>query len=174
LSASDNVNEVLGPLATEFVRNFGREDATPYQHGSNASLLDRVQAIELISHRRSDFYPEAQIRQMGCPKKCRLLSKKCKSNYRSALNITPQTADQRAPDAGRAGEPSTRKAAMKRCTLCHGRLGLGVRFRNVWNGRWWVHVRFCSVRCEGIYEVRRNEAAKHRWHIFLAPSNSRS
>jgi hypothetical protein len=51
---------------------------------------------------------------------------------------------------------------------------LGARFRNIWNGRWWVHVRFCSVRCEGIYEVRRNEAAKHRWHTFLAHSNSRS
>ncbi len=63
---------------------------------------------------------------------------------------------------------------MKRCALCHGRLGLGARFRNIWNSRWWVHVRFCSVRCEGIYEVRRNEAAKRRWHAFLAPSNSRS
>src|SRR5437870_1374345 len=67
-----------------------------------------------------------------------------------------------------------RKAAMKRCALCHGRLGLGARFRNLWNGRWWVHVRFCSVRCEGIYEVRRNEAAKHRWHTFLARGNSSS
>jgi hypothetical protein len=67
-----------------------------------------------------------------------------------------------------------RKAAMKRCALCHGRLGLGARFRNIWNGRWWVHVRFCSVRCEGIYEVRRNEAAKHRWHTFLARGNSPS
>jgi hypothetical protein len=61
---------------------------------------------------------------------------------------------------------------MKRCALCHGRLGLGARFRNIWNGRWWVHVRFCSVRCEGIYEARRNEAAKHRWHAFLARGNS--
>jgi hypothetical protein len=57
---------------------------------------------------------------------------------------------------------------MKRCALCHGRLGLGTRFGNIWNGRWWVHVRFCSVRCKGIYEVRQNEAAKHRWHTFLA------
>jgi hypothetical protein len=62
------VNEVLGPLVTEFVRNFGREDATPIQRGSNASLLGRVQAIKLISHRRSDFYPEAQIRQMAVQK----------------------------------------------------------------------------------------------------------
>src|SRR5215468_1512025 len=97
-------------------------------------------------------------------KKSRSLSKRCKSNNRSALYITPQTG----------GHPSARKAAMKRCALCHGRLGLGTRFRNIWNGRWWVHVRFCSVRCEGIYEVRRNEAAKHRWHTFLAHSNSRS
>src|SRR5262249_55592790 len=67
------------------------------------------------------------------------------------------------------------KAAMKRCALCHGRLGLGARFRNIWNGRWWVPVRFCSVRCEGIYEVIRNEAAKqHRWHTFLAGGNSLS
>jgi hypothetical protein len=26
------VNEVLGPLVTEFIRNFGGEDATPIQH----------------------------------------------------------------------------------------------------------------------------------------------
>jgi hypothetical protein len=25
---------------------------------------------------------------------------------------------------------------MKRCALCHGKLGLGVRYRNLWNGRW--------------------------------------
>jgi hypothetical protein len=31
------VNDVLGPLFAEFVRNFGREDATPIQRGSNAS-----------------------------------------------------------------------------------------------------------------------------------------
>ena len=52
------------------------------------------------------------------------------------------------------------------------RLGLGARFRNIWNGSWWVHVRFCSAHCEGIYEVRRNEAAKRRWHTFLARRNS--
>src|SRR6516162_4267278 len=44
------VNEVLGPLVAEFVCNFGREGATPIQHGSNASLLGRVQAVELIRH----------------------------------------------------------------------------------------------------------------------------
>src|SRR5262249_23285555 len=43
-------NEVLGPLVTESVRNFGREDATPYQRGSNASLLGRVQTVKLIKH----------------------------------------------------------------------------------------------------------------------------
>ena len=44
------VNEMLGPPVTEFVRNFSREDATPYQHGTNASLLGRVQAIKIIRH----------------------------------------------------------------------------------------------------------------------------
>src|SRR5262245_1430377 len=33
--------------------------------------------------------------------------------------------------------------AMKSCAQCHGKLGLGVRARNLWNGHWWVHVRFC-------------------------------
>ena len=42
------VKEVLGLLVTEFVRNFGREGATPIQHGSNASLLGRVQVVKLI------------------------------------------------------------------------------------------------------------------------------
>jgi hypothetical protein len=37
---------------------------------------------------------------------------------------------------------------MKRCAQCYGKLGLGVRSRNVWNGRWWVHERFCSAHCE--------------------------
>jgi len=44
------VNEVLGLLLTEFVRNFGREGATPIQRGSNASLLCRLQAVKLIRH----------------------------------------------------------------------------------------------------------------------------
>ena len=44
------VNEVLGPLVAEFVRNFGREDATPIQRGSNASRLGRVQAVKFIRH----------------------------------------------------------------------------------------------------------------------------
>jgi hypothetical protein len=75
---------------------------------------------------------------------------------------------------GEQGIQAQGKAAMKTCALCHGKLGLGARFRNIWNGCWWVHVRFCSVRCEGIYEVKRNDAPKHRWHAFLARGNSRS
>ena len=36
------VNEVLGPLVTEFVRNFGRDGATSIQRRSKASPLGRV------------------------------------------------------------------------------------------------------------------------------------
>src|SRR4029077_14577204 len=45
------VNEVLGPLVTEFARNLGREAATPIEGAFNASLLGRVQAIKLIRHK---------------------------------------------------------------------------------------------------------------------------
>ena len=56
------------------------------------------------------------------------------------------------------------KAAMKRCAQCHGKLGLGVRSPNLWNGRWWAHVRFCSVHCEDLYkpEQRQRTSQTHR------------
>ena len=44
------VNEVFRPPITEFVRNFSREDATPIQRSSNASLLVRIWAVKLIRH----------------------------------------------------------------------------------------------------------------------------
>jgi hypothetical protein len=47
---------------------------------------------------------------------------------------------------------------MKRCAQCHGKLGLGIRARNVGNGRWWVRVRFCSTYCEALYELQRRSA----------------
>jgi hypothetical protein len=47
---------------------------------------------------------------------------------------------------------------MKTCAQCQGRLGLGVRSRNVWTGHWWAHLRFCSIRCEALHELQRREA----------------
>ena len=55
------VNELLGPLVTEFVRNFSREDATPYQRGSNGSLLGRIQAVKFIRHNTSCIFRAAHI-----------------------------------------------------------------------------------------------------------------
>jgi hypothetical protein len=58
---------------------------------------------------------------------------------------------------------------MKRCAQCRGKLGLGVRSRNVWNGRWWVHVLYCSTHCEALYELERQRprqtwlARIHTW-----------
>src|SRR5215472_8783366 len=59
--------------------------------------------------------------------------------------------------------------AMKRCAWCHGRLGLGVRSRNLWNGSWWIHVRFCSTHCEALYELERYDVNARRWRTLLAP-----
>src|SRR5262249_47838468 len=51
---------------------------------------------------------------------------------------------------------------------CHGKLGLGVRSRNVWNGRWWVPVLYCSTHCEAFHELERYDArAKHGRHAFI-------
>jgi hypothetical protein len=46
---------------------------------------------------------------------------------------------------------------MKRCAQCHGKLGLGVRSRNLWGGYWWFHVRYCSAHCEARHELERRE-----------------
>ena len=55
------INELLGPLVTEFVRNFSREDATPYQRGSNGDLLGRIQAVKFIRHNTSRIFRAAHI-----------------------------------------------------------------------------------------------------------------
>jgi len=57
---------------------------------------------------------------------------------------------------------------MKTCAHCHGKLGLGARARNLWNGIWRIHVRFCSARCECVYELERYNANAHCWRIDLA------
>jgi hypothetical protein len=63
--------------------------------------------------------------------------------------------------------------AMKRCAQCHGKLGLGVRYRNVWNGRWWVHLRYCSAHCEALHELERYGArAKHGWTRMQTSASS--
>src|SRR5262249_48839806 len=59
------VNEVLGSLITEFVRNFGREDATPYQRSPHASLLVRIWAVKLIRHSFERHAPSPFARYPG-------------------------------------------------------------------------------------------------------------
>src|SRR5262249_1101798 len=78
------VNEVLGPLVTEFVPNFRREGATPIQRGSNASLLHRVQAIKLIVIDALISIPKHKS-DKWLSKKRRSLSKKRHSRRRSVL-----------------------------------------------------------------------------------------
>ena len=65
-------------------------------------------------------------------------------------------------------KPSVKRGiAMKRCAHCHEKLGLGVRSRNLWNGRWWVHVLYCSTHCEALNELERYNARGERgWHII--------
>jgi hypothetical protein len=65
------------------------------------------------------------------------------------------TNERRVLQVGSNNLSGPKEAAMKRCAQCHGKLGLGVRFRNVGNGRWRVHVRFCSAHCEALHELER-------------------
>jgi hypothetical protein len=62
---------------------------------------------------------------------------------------------------------------MKQCAQCHGKLGLGLRARNLWNGRWWIHVRYCSTRCEALHLERRQRQTPLA-HTFLSRSSQPS
>ena len=64
---------------------------------------------------------------------------------------------------------------MKRCAQCIGKLGLGVRSRKVWNGRWWVLVRYCSAHCEAVHKLERHNArANHGRYAFIARTSPQS
>src|SRR5262245_51514501 len=93
----------------------------------------------------------------------------------SALNATSQqmTNGRRVP-VERDLPGSQKEAAMKRCAQCHGKLGLGVRSRNLWNGRWWIHVRYCSTHCEALHEVERRQRQTSLVHAILSPSSPQS
>ena len=66
-------------------------------------------------------------------------------------------------------QPLLEEQPVKTCVQCQGKLGLGIRARNLWKGRWWSHVYFCSARCEDRYELEQSEAnAKPRWRSFFA------
>jgi hypothetical protein len=58
---------------------------------------------------------------------------------------------------------------MKKCAQCHGKLGLGVRSRNLWKGRWWIHVRYCSTHCEARHKLERRERQISLVQTFFAP-----
>jgi hypothetical protein len=59
---------------------------------------------------------------------------------------------------------------MKTCIVCGGRLGLGVRFTNVWRVFSWEHVRFCSSFCEHNWHLEyRQEQNRRRWLGYLRP-----
>jgi hypothetical protein len=56
--------------------------------------------------------------------------------------------------------------AAARCAQCYGKLGLGVRSRILWNGRWWIHVRYCSTHCEALHELERRQRQTSLVHLF--------
>jgi hypothetical protein len=58
-----------------------------------------------------------------------------------------------------ATQTSLEEQPVKTCFQYQGKLGLAIRARNLWNGRWWwSHVYFCSARLEDRYELEQSEA----------------
>jgi hypothetical protein len=67
---------------------------------------------------------------------------------------------------------ASRESLMKkRCHQCEGKLGLGVRFRNLWKFGHWLHLRFCSALCEANYELeQRNANRQTKWISYVGRS----
>ena len=62
----------------------------------------------------------------------------------------------------------------RRCALCKKKVGLGVRFRNLWDGFGWTDLRFWGARCEERFEQEKTGAmVLLRWHQNLARGSSR-
>jgi len=81
------VNEVVGPLTTEFVRNFGREGATPYQRGFRP--LGRVQPDEFLNDNVFRHLRPPQLRSAGATglvvRTCLLVKKASRNGCRKIL-----------------------------------------------------------------------------------------
>ena len=50
--------------------------------------------------------------------------------------------------------PMNGRSDEKMCPMSR-KTWISVRSRNVWNGRWWVHVLYCSTHCEALHELER-------------------
>jgi hypothetical protein len=128
----------------------------------------------------SPTYPEANFTATCIPPLNRFpTSSRPRGSGRSAARRTSTYTSWRLKpplrlDATRGSRmPATQtlleEQPVKTCVQCQGKLGLGMRARNLWNGRWWSHVYFCSARCEDRYELEQSEAnAKPRWLGFFA------
>jgi hypothetical protein len=132
----------------------------PYQSKNSHRAIQKLKSSSkkngpFWSHRRFDLF-QSTIPHNGCPKIEVVVQKKCKSKSPSAFNAYVAKRSNGRWNA----RPVPREAAMKRCALCHKELGLAARFRNIWNGGWWVHIRFCSALCKAIYQAKRNDAPK--------------
>lgn len=58
--------------------------------------------------------------------------------------------------------------ARKHCAQCSGKLGLGVRFTNLFTRYGWLHLRFCSNLCRENFELEKANANKQvRWLAYL-------
>jgi hypothetical protein len=51
---------------------------------------------------------------------------------------------------------------MKISAQCHGKLGLGVRARKVWNGRWWVYLAFVRPDVKRFIRLERRDAMNEK------------
>jgi hypothetical protein len=148
---STAVNIEVSPTPRKCNSKFRSADDSPLHAIPKKTAVQKIQVVvQKMQANHSDF--------------------ECKLSF--GFECTSPTGDQRAPEYS-LGRASNRKEYEKVRSM-PWKTGIGCPFRNIWNGTWWVHVRFCSVRCEAIYQDTQNNAATHRWHAFLADGTSRS
>ena len=134
------------------------------QPRSQPSVTSTAQSVARTAGDSTCWAPIQRTHDCSCsgvPKTCHFSP--CAAPYEG---LTPELEPERR-SARLSPREMHARAVMKTCAQCRGKLGLGVRARNVWNGRWWVHLRFCSVRCEEQYQLERYNANTHSWRTVL-------
>jgi hypothetical protein len=124
---------------------------------------ERRNTIETVFlRRRSNFhgnvYPPSEPSPYQQPTK-KQRAQRSPANVHTSWRLMALRLDATRGSRKPATQTSLEEQPVKTCFQCQGKLGLAIRARNVWNGRWWwSHVYFCSARCEDRYELEQSEA----------------
>ena len=95
-----------------------------------------------------------------------------KMQVKPSFSFKPYVSNRRPMGDGclQSSASKCRRGSIKKMRPVPRKAGIGVRYRNLWNGHWWAHTRFCSAHCMERYTSN----AKHHWYAFVSAAARRA